>query len=215
MCNHTLLESDFIDVWDCSPRLQDDETLEICSNYIVRKQNIEIPFSNRIHFNFFHNPFLSLPLYLQNHGFCHSMSSCKKSHDVCRAVLLEDQKKSKKRKRKDESNAVPKEVDVFVETASTFSRQERFKGHRAGHDAFMTAFCFASFIAQKTSTRPDSVNTVNSTCWKDLVADVRNRICLSGKDFPLLIQKSTFSKCSKFHLDKYSRLVSEQPDLGS
>lgn len=143
------------------------------------------------------------------------MPSCKKSHDVCRAVLLEDQKKSKKRKRKDESNTcVPKEVDVFVGTANTFPRQERFKGHRAGHDAFMTAFCFASFIAQKTSSRPDS-STVMSTCWKDLVADVRNRICLSGKDFPLLIQKSAFAKCSKFHLEKYSRLVSEQPDLGS
>ena len=34
-CNHTLIKSDFIDLWDCSPRLQNDEDLDICSNYIV------------------------------------------------------------------------------------------------------------------------------------------------------------------------------------
>lgn len=146
------------------------------------------------------------------------MATCKKSHDVCRAVLLEDQKKqSKKRKRKNdsrnESTTVGKNPDVFVQPVSTSLRSERFKGHRAGHDAFMTAFCFASFIAQKMSTRSDVVNT-DDFCWKDLVADVRNRVCLSGKDFPLLIQKSTFSKCSKSHLEKYSRLVSDKPELG-
>lgn len=131
------------------------------------------------------------------------MSNCKKSHDVYRAVLLEDQKKSKKRKRKDENNDARSQGDILVQAIGS-PRQERFKGHRAGHDAFMTAFCFASFIAQKHSARPDGLNTL--PCWKDLVADVKNRVCLSGKDFPLLIQKSTFSKCSKFHLEKFNRL---------
>ena len=36
VCTHTLIQSDFIDIWDCSPRLQsDEEDVEICSNYIV------------------------------------------------------------------------------------------------------------------------------------------------------------------------------------
>ena len=139
-------------------------------------------------------------------------STCKKSHDVFRAVVLEDQKKSKKRKRKDENKSA--EVDISFQANGSAnndkaSRQERFKGHRAGHDAFMTAFCFASFIAQKYSARPTELNAIS--CWKEVVADVKNRVCLSGKDFPLIIQKSAFSKCSKSHIDKYNKLVSDQP----
>jgi hypothetical protein len=41
ICNHTLIESDFIDFWDCSPRLQNEEDLEICSNYIVGAYQFE------------------------------------------------------------------------------------------------------------------------------------------------------------------------------
>ncbi|KZS11560.1 putative Target of EGR1 protein 1 [Daphnia magna] len=174
ICNHTLIESDFVDFWDCSPRLQHEEDMEICTNYI-------------------------------NHGFCNSASNCKKSHDVYRAVLLEEQKKTKKRKRKDESQVVSFEASHVMSIIES-PRQERFRGHRAGHDAFMTGFCFASFIAQRSST---SLENVHAVCWKNLVdriVDVRNRVCLSGKDFPLVIQKSAFSKCSKSHLEKYERL---------
>lgn len=119
-----------------------------------------------------------------------------------RAVLLESQKKGKKRRRKDDTPTATVELDLFVEDMDV-SRPERFKGHRAGHDAFMTAYCFASFIAQKLSTVQ---NRKEELSWKDLVCDVRNRVCLSGKDFPLLIQKSAFSKCSKHHLEKHGKL---------
>lgn len=35
-CVHTLLDSDFIDSWDCSPRYQIAEDIEICMTYIVQ-----------------------------------------------------------------------------------------------------------------------------------------------------------------------------------
>ena len=73
-------------------------------------------------------------------------------------------------------------------------------------DAFMTGFSFASFVVQKLSSCGNS-ESEKKLNWTELLGDVRNRICLSGKDFPLLIQKSGFAKCSKAHLEKYCRLT--------
>lgn len=196
ICYHSLLDSNFTDSWDCSPRFQDAEDAQICTTYIVcwlcclnREQLVD---------------FAKL-LDLQNHGFCPSRSECSKSHDVFRAVVLEDQKKTRKRKRKD---AAVCQVDfsLSIYTVEPSARQH-FKGHRAGHDAFMTGFCFSSFVAQNLSHRLNELEKM--PCWTEVVTEARNRICLSGKDFPLLIQKSGFAKCSKGHLEKYSRLVPE------
>ena len=38
------------------------------------------------------------------------------------------------------------------------------------------------------------------------VESARNRIYVSGKNFPLLVRKSTFAKCSRAHLKKYALL---------
>ena len=75
-------------------------------------------------------------------------------------------------------------------------------------DAFMTGFSFASFVVQKLGGCGSHPDNEKKSSWTELLADVRNRICLSGKDFPLLIQKSGFAKCSKAHLEKYCRLTS-------
>lgn len=69
----------------------------------------------------------------------------------------------------------------------------------------MTGFSFASYVVQRFKGSKGTEN--NKSFWPELLTDVRNRICLSGKDFPLLIQKSGFAKCSKSHLEKYSRLT--------
>jgi len=145
---------------------------------------------------------------IQGHGFCSNEPDCLKSHDVFRAVVLEERKKSKKRKQKDSSQNVMDSDFIFQSPASS-AREEHFKGHRAGHDAFMTGFCFASFLAQKVMTGSKELRSSPHQCWAEAVSEVRNRVCLSGKDFPLLIQKSGFAKCSKSHLEKYSRIVPE------
>ena len=35
VCSHSLMDSDFVDWWDCSPRFQDSEDAQICQTYIV------------------------------------------------------------------------------------------------------------------------------------------------------------------------------------
>lgn len=34
-CNHWLMDCDFVDVWDCSPRFREDDNTAICQTYIV------------------------------------------------------------------------------------------------------------------------------------------------------------------------------------
>ena len=139
---------------------------------------------------------------LQSHGFCHKGSSCQKSHDVLRAVIQETQKKNRKRKLKEKDDRSSAQAVEEVSTGDQHSEKEKFKGHRAGHDAFMTAYSFAAFICQKRQgARKEGVD------WMDQLGDIRNRLCLSGKTFPLLIKKSDFAKCSKSHLEKYQRIT--------
>ena len=85
------------------------------------------------------------------------------------------------------------------------TEKEKFKGHRAGHDAFMTAYSFASFIAQKLQESKRE----EGTDWMNLLGDIRNRLCLSGKTFPLVVQKSDFAKHSKGHLEKYDLIMNQ------
>ena len=101
-------------------------------------------------------------------------------------MLQEEQKKARKRKLKEMDS-----LSQLAEMIPDFpvSKQECFKGHRAGHDAFMTGFSFASFLAHKVSE-----SGKREASWMDPLSEVRNRLCLSGKDFPLLIQKSEFAK---------------------
>ena len=67
--------------------------------------------------------------------------------------------------------------------------------HRAGVDAFMTAFSFAVFSAQLDKTK------------QDVMLLARNKLYLSGKDLPLQITKGNFGKCSVNHIKaKSSRL---------
>ena len=87
------------------------------------------------------------------------------------------------------------------------TEKDKFKGHRAGHDAFMTGFSFAWFIAQKLQ---ESKKLEEGRTWIDLLDDIRNRICLSGKEFPLFIQKSHYVKSSKNHLEKYDRIMNHK-----
>lgn len=202
-----------VNTWDCSPRPSANETVPLCVTY-------------------------------SSHGHCPQGNACSQSHDVLRAVLQEEAKRQQKRKRRrkndvggdamddvgeDTSNseATPMDLQRTVggdvspaDPLATPARPlERFKGHRAGHDAFMTAFCFACFLADGTpADRPKGGNDnggdiqmaeTDSKQRSEMPSNVesaRNRICVSGKNFPLLVRKSTFAKCSRAHLKKYALL---------
>merc|ERR1719300_86332 len=76
-------------------------------------------------------------------------------------------------------------------------------GHRAGYDAFMTGFSLATFLVHHTQI------PVSPQSWlaPDLKTEkIVNKIYLVSKDFPLLLQKSAFAKCSIQHDSKMKRL---------
>ncbi|KAL4236533.1 Target of EGR1 [Mactra antiquata] len=66
-------------------------------------------------------------------------------------------------------------------------------GHRAGYDAFMTGFIYAVY------------QTADDT-WIDKTDEWKNKLYLGGKDYPLSVSKSSFSKHSKLHLEKINRI---------
>ena len=72
--------------------------------------------------------------------------------------------------------------------------------HRAGFDAFMTGFCMASFLRQFEKSRDLSM--------VENLPDFANRLNLSGKDIPLKITKSQYSKTSVSHQEAWKKVMS-------
>ena len=68
-------------------------------------------------------------------------------------------------------------------------------GHRAGYDAFMTGLIYAVYLSQIEVSERDRK-----------IGDWKNKLYLSGKDYPLSVSKSNFVKQSKEHLDKIARI---------
>lgn len=83
--------------------------------------------------------------------------------------------------------------DVFHKTVAAVNRAS---GHRAGFDAFMTGYIFASFSAQKEMLPKEA----------KFIDEFANKIYLGGKDFPLQVMQSNFAKPSRAHVDKWLRI---------
>lgn len=73
-------------------------------------------------------------------------------------------------------------------------------GHRAGYDAFMTGFIYAVYLTQLSGGDRERK-----------IADWKNKLYLSGKDYPLSVSKSSFSKQSKEHLEKIAKIRTNRP----
>lgn len=81
----------------------------------------------------------------------------------------------------------------------------RSGGHRAGFDAFMTGYIFASVVI-KHGRVAEGVTIVNSLSDFGMAEEFGNKVYLGGKDFPLQIAQSNFAKPSKLHVEKWERL---------
>lgn len=81
----------------------------------------------------------------------------------------------------------------------------RSGGHRAGFDAFMTGYIFASLVI-KHGRSAEGATTVNSLSDFGIAEEFGNKVYLGGKDFPLQIAQSNFAKPSKLHAEKWARL---------
>jgi len=83
-------------------------------------------------------------------------------------------------------------------------KEVKYKGgHRAGYDAFMTGFAFATFLVHQTQLPVDPPDFKPKTICADKLV---NKIYLVGKEFPLLLQKSSFAKNSVQHDAKMRKL---------
>ncbi|XP_077865432.1 target of EGR1 protein 1-like [Saccoglossus kowalevskii] len=85
-------------------------------------------------------------------------------------------------------------------------QKQRMRGHRAGFDAFMTGFSMAAFIANHSTRGISDTETDCSFIEKFSLQDIINRLCLSGKEIPLHVRKSNFSKTSVNHRNKMKKL---------
>ena len=76
--------------------------------------------------------------------------------------------------------------------------------HRSGYDAFMTGYAFGTFLYTHCPSEPTVNGTLDSKIagLKDLV----NNIFLSGKDHPLKIRSSNYSKPSVESQEKLNQL---------
>lgn len=71
--------------------------------------------------------------------------------------------------------------------------------HRAGFDAYMTAYIFAFSCALSKKENSEGGENKKEQSW---LPACLNKVYLSGKAAPLNVVKSTFAKSSKAHLEK-------------
>ncbi|CAG0888754.1 unnamed protein product [Cyprideis torosa] len=129
------------------------------------------------------------------------LDGCPLSHDIDVVFRDEELAAQKKRKRKRDVEAAPS-VQVIESASETppsvdgthedHPAVERTRGHRASFDAFMTAFALLG----------------NSSSVADLSKEGANKVYLSGKTFPLLIQQSAYSAVSSGHREAIARIRS-------
>ena len=92
-------------------------------------------------------------------------------------------------------------------------KKSNCEGHRAGFDAFMTGYSFATFIAHSALIRPEdgakseAISRFLGVPVKPEYSDlnIANRIYLVCKDIPFMVRKSAYSRNSLEHYGKYTK----------
>lgn len=143
-----------------------------------------------------------------NHGHCGAGQDCPLSHNIhliVRQKTQDQHNRWRKRKIREEDQHQPtKHPKLNGSSAAGPARETTDSGcHRAGYDAFMTGFSMATFLVHHTKIPHNPVSWHSQGINTQKIV---NRIYLACKDFPLLVQKSTFAKCSEQHHLKLSRL---------
>ncbi len=146
-----------------------------------------------------------------DHGHCTLGSSCPASHDI--DLILDKKEGWKNRKRHQDEEEEPKLKKpkvVVTPPPSLFGG-----GHRAGFDAFMTAFVFAAHLSFRDKPVGGDFGSPQSLD----MSEHANKVYLVSKDFPLLVRRSQFSGTSAGHRDKFAKIfpsdvkVQEEEDV--
>jgi len=133
-----------------------------------------------------------------------------KKHQLEEAVPLteffSEEIETAKQRLSNEIEQLSTEEDYFVPSKSIPTSEKHFAGHRAGFDAFMTAYSFAIYLSKRKAHNKQPVDT---KCIKSIepesiidfaeLKSAKNKIVMGGRPLPLLIAKSHFTKTSSSH----------------
>jgi len=86
-----------------------------------------------------------------------------------------------------------------------FTSKVHFSGHRAGFDAFMTAYTFSVYLCKRKLKNGNAKQETVSYLAE--MESIKNKIVMSGKPVPLLVAKSHFAKTSHGHQLKMTQLL--------
>jgi len=152
------------------------------------------------------------------YGYCANVKTCAKSHQTDEIIKIEMVKKLKKNKNFDMSS-VQICTDSSSEMKNQLLKESSFvendlninKTHSSGLDAFMTGYVMLHFV-NKYSLFKYKCNPTQSTDLTNLndfenLDSFKFNVYLSGKDYPLLVKKSQFSKTSLSHQEKRLKLA--------
>lgn len=143
------------------------------------------------------------------YGYCTNLinKKCTKTHDIETIIKLELFKKEKLKRRKLKAKQQSLETEEeFIEENENLNKIR----HNAGLDAFMTGYVMLNFLNKFTKFKLKndviSPNNKNSLNEFDGLDNFNFNVYLTGKDYPLIIQKSNFSSLSLNHEEKKLRL---------
>lgn len=159
------------------------------------------------------------------YGWCNKGDQCCASHNV--DDILDAQACKRRRRNRNKQSLNGEATNVSDSEHSTIdltaieedeadsdlpedvsNRDRKFTTglHRAGFDAFMTGYAFATFVLSYAKRRPTGVLDAQELGLDELV----NKLCLSGKTAPLLVRESNFAKRSAKHIEKFKALFGDK-----
>ena len=139
------------------------------------------------------------------YGFCAKIETCSKSHDVNAIIQAElNKNKAKKQSLQVQANEV-----ISLPTASTTNSENDLNQiHNAGLDSFMTGYVMLNFINSFTKFKviysdvSSNIDKLNHQLDDFDLENIKNKVYLTGKDYPLMVRKSNFATTSQNHKKK-------------
>ena len=151
-----------------------------------------------------------------------SEPSPKKHHsEVVLTELFSEEIGTAKQRLSNEVQHLPAEENHFDQSSSDPTSEKRFSGHRAGFDAFMTAYSFAMYLSKKKASnkQPNGKACTETEAESAMKTDfaelesVKNKIVMGGRPLPLLIAKSHFTKTSSNHQLRMAELLKKSSSV--
>ena len=157
------------------------------------------------------------------HGYCKNTEKCDKSHDINLIIKSEVNQKSKKKKKSKQSEAKTSNEDSnetkmetegnSEENLQTEKEVEKINQmHSAGLDAFMTGYAMLNYLNKYSKLKLKNAENSNQLLKLndfEKLDEFNFKIYLTGKDYPLMVQKSNFATNSTTHKEKRLKLMNK------